>query len=38
MARTQTVHKLVYQKYVVKEVNGKREITTAKQRRPLLVA
>lgn len=38
IARTQTVHKLVYQKYVVKEVNGKREITTTKQRRPLLAA
>ena len=38
IARTQTVHKLVYQKHVVKEVNGKREITTTKQRRPLLAA
>ena len=30
--------KLVYQKYVDKEVNGKREMTTPKQRRPLLAA
>ncbi len=31
IARTQSVHKLVYQKYVVKEVNGKRTLSVVKQ-------
>jgi DNA-binding transcriptional regulator YiaG len=30
MARTQTVHKLIYQKYVVKEINGKRTLSVTK--------
>jgi DNA-binding transcriptional regulator YiaG len=33
IARTQFVHKLIYQKYVVKEVNGKRELSVLKQPR-----
>jgi len=33
IARTQTVHKLIYQKYVVKEVNGKRTLSVVKQPR-----
>ena len=31
IARTQSVHKLIYQKYVVKEVNGKRTLSVVKQ-------
>ena len=31
IARTQAVHKLIYQKYVVKEVNGKRTLSVTKQ-------
>lgn len=31
IARTQSAHKLVYQKYVVKEVNGKRTLSVVKQ-------
>lgn len=30
VARTQTVHKLIYQKYVVKEVKGKRTLSVVK--------
>jgi DNA-binding transcriptional regulator YiaG len=33
IARTQTVHKLMYSKYVVKEVNGKRTLAVVKQPR-----
>lgn len=33
IARTQTVHKLIYQKYVVKEVKGKRTLSVLKQPR-----
>ena len=33
IARTQAVHKLIYQKYVVKEVNGKRTLSVVKQPR-----
>lgn len=33
IARTQTIHKLIYQKYVVKEVNGKRTLSVIKQPR-----
>ena len=33
IARTHTVHKLIYQKYVVKEVNGKRTLSVVKQPR-----
>ncbi len=31
IARTQSVHKLIYQKYVVKEVNGKRTLSVVRQ-------
>jgi DNA-binding transcriptional regulator YiaG len=31
--RTQTIHKLIYQKYVVKEVNGKRTLSVINQPR-----
>jgi hypothetical protein len=31
IARTQKVHKLIYQKYVVKEVQGKRTLSVLKQ-------
>jgi len=31
IARTQAVHKLIYQKYVVKEINGKRTLSVVKQ-------
>ena len=31
VARTQTVHQLIYQKYVVKEVKGKRTLSVVKQ-------
>lgn len=33
IARTQTVHQLIYQKYVVKEVKGKRTLSVLKQPR-----
>ncbi len=33
IARTRSVHKLIYQKYVVKEVNGKRTLSVLKQAR-----
>lgn len=33
ITRTQTIHKLIYQKYVVKEVNGKRTLSVIKQPR-----
>ncbi len=33
ITRTQTVHKLIYHKYVVKEVNGKRTLSVIKQPR-----
>lgn len=33
IARTQAVHKLIYQKYVVKEVNGKRTLSVVQQSR-----
>ena len=38
IARTQTVHKLMYSKYVVKEVNGKRTLSVVKQPRIAAVA
>ena len=38
IARTQAVHKLIYQKYVVKEVNGKRTLSVVKQPRLAAVA
>jgi DNA-binding transcriptional regulator YiaG len=38
IARTQTVHKLMYSKYVVKEVNGKRILSVVKQPRIAAVA
>ena len=38
IARTQSVHKLIYQKYVVREVNGKRELSVLKQPRAPLSA
>ena len=38
IARTQTIHKLIYQKYVVKEVNGKRTLSVVKQPRLAVVA
>lgn len=38
IARTQTVHKLIYSKYVVKEVNGKRTLSVVKQPRIAAVA
>jgi DNA-binding transcriptional regulator YiaG len=38
IARTQTIHKLIYQKYVVKEVNGKRTLSVVKQPRLALSA
>lgn len=38
IARTQFVHKLIYQKYVVREVNGKRELSVRKQSRLPLAA
>ena len=36
--RTQTIHKLIYQKYVVKEVNGKRTLIVINQPRLALAA
>lgn len=33
IARTQSVHKLIYQKYVVREVNGKRTLSVVRQPR-----
>lgn len=33
IARTQTVHQLIYQKYVVREVDGKRTLSVVKQPR-----
>lgn len=33
IARTQSVHKLIYQKYVVKEVSGKRTLSVVKRSR-----
>ena len=38
IARTQAVHKLIYQKYVVKEVNGKRTLSVVRQPRMALAA
>mgnify|MGYP006282299137 CR=1 FL=1 len=38
LARTQTVHQLIYQKYVVKEVKGKRTVSVVKQPRLTAVA
>ena len=38
IARTQTVHKLIYSKYVVKEVNGKRTLSVVKQPRIAAIA
>ena len=38
IARTQTVHKLMYSKYVVREVNGKRTLSVVKQPRIAAVA
>lgn len=38
IARTQSVHKLVYQKYLVKEVNGKRTLSVVKQPRLAVAA
>lgn len=38
IARTQSVHKLIYSKYVVKEVNGKRTLSVVKQPRLAVVA
>lgn len=38
MARVQAVHKLVYQKYVVKAVNGRRTVSVRRQARQAVVA
>lgn len=38
IARTQSAHKLIYQKYVVKEVNGKRTLSVVRQPRLALAA
>lgn len=38
IARTQSVHQLIYQKYVVREVNGKHTLSVVKQPRLVVAA